>query len=285
MSSDKIRPKMLLKIFLNLLFLLIFLLNNHNAESGENVRYVNSSSKKKLIIIRDDEWRNIDNGADFKSIRLKRSDTGFDIIIKFLRMDLTVIEARVLYSKNPETNFQNVKNIAEKDNIIAAINGSFFDMNGNPLGLLIADSKTINNRVVTHSIYSGIFYVKDDVPFIVYRDNFTPVGVTQALQVGPILIADGKDTEGFKDIHSIHYRSGIAIDNAGRVIIYATDTNYKGISLYEIRHIMRLPDISCVNVLNLDGGGSTQMYISTPSFSDYIAGNTDIPVAIGFYRR
>jgi len=200
-------------------------------------------------------------------------------------MDFKLITARILYSKNPETNFQNVTNIAGKDNIIAAINGSFFDINGNPLGLLIADGKTINNRVVTHPIYSGIFYVKDDVPYIVYRDNFIPVGVTQALQVGPILIADGKDTEGFKDMHSIHYRSGIAIDDSGRVIIYATDTNYKGISLHEVRQVMRLPDIGCINVLNLDGGGSTQMYISTPSFSEHIAGSADIPVIIGFYRR
>lgn len=276
---------MLSKILLNILFLLIFLPENLNAGDGENIRYISSLSGKKLVIIGDDKWRNIDNGVDFKSIKLKRSESGLDIIIKFLRMDLKLIKVRVLYSKNPDTNFQNVKNIVEKYNAIAAINGSFFDINGNPLGLLITDGKTVNNRVVTHSIYSGIFYVKDDVPYIVNRDSFTPIGVTQALQVGPILIEDGKDTEGFKDIHSIHYRSGIAIDDSGRVIIYATDTNYKGISLYEVRQVMRLPDIGCINVLNLDGGGSTQMYISTPSFSEHITGNTDIPVAIGFYRR
>ncbi len=276
---------MLSKILLNLIIILIFLPHNLNAGDGENIRYISSFYGKKLVIIGDDKWRNIDNGVDFKSIKLKRSESGLDIIIKLLRMDLKLIKARILYSKNPETNFQNVKNIVEKYNAIAAINGSFFDINGNPLGLLIVDGKTINNRVVTHSIYSGIFYVKDDVPYIVYRDNFTPVGVTQALQVGPILIADGKDTEGFKDMHSIHYRSGIAIDDSGRVIIYVTDTNYKGISLYEIRQVMRLPDIGCINVLNLDGGGSTQMYISTPSFSDHIAGSADIPVVIGFYRR
>ncbi len=276
---------MLSKILLNLLLLLIFLPYNLNAGDGENIKYINSFSGKKLPITRDDKWRNIDNGVDFKSIKIKRSDSGLDIIIKLLRMDFKLIKARILYSKNLGTNFQNVKNIAGKDNIVAAINGSFFDINGNPLGLLIADGKIINNRVVTHPIYSGIFYVKDDVPYIVYRDNFTPVGVTQALQVGPILIADGKDTEGFKDMHSIHYRSGIAIDDSGRVIIYATDTNYKGISLHEVRQVMRLPDIGCINLLNLDGGGSTQMYISTPSFSEHIAGNTDIPVVIGFYRR
>lgn len=276
---------MLSKILLNLLFIFIFLPINLNAWGGENLRYISSLSGKKLVITVDDKWRNIDNGVDFKSIKLKRSDSGLDIIIKLLRMDLKLIKARVLYSKNPETNFRNVKDIAEKGNIIAAINGSFFDINGDPLGLLIADAKTINNRIVTHSIYSGIFYVKDDVPYIVYRDNFTAAGVTQAVQVGPILIADGKDTEGFKDMHSIHYRSGIAIDDSGRVIIYATDTNYKGISLHEVRQVMRLPDIGCINVLNLDGGGSTQMYISTPSFSDHIAGSADIPVVIGFYRR
>jgi exopolysaccharide biosynthesis protein len=276
---------MLPKIFLSILFISVFLSDNLNAKPIENLRYIDSLSGRKLIIIKDDEWRNIDEGVDFKSIKLKRNDSGLDIIIKLLRIDLKLIKARVLYSKNSGTNFQGVKDIVEKGDAIAAINGSFFDVNGNPLGLLIADGRVINNRVATHSIYSGIFYVKDDKPYIVKRGDFQSDGVAQAIQVGPILIADGKDIEGFKDIHSVHYRSGIAIDNSGRAIIYATDTNYKGVSLHEVRQIMRLPDISCISVLNLDGGGSTQMYISTPSFSDYIEGNTDIPVAIGFYRR
>ena len=274
---------MLPKILLSLLFLSMFLSNNLNAEFLENAKYIGSFSGKKLLIIRDDKWKSIGSGVDFKIIKLARSESGLDIVIKFLRVDLKLIRAKVVYSKNSETRFKNVKNIIEKDDAIAAINGSYFDVNGNPLGLLIADGKTINNRIVTHPLYSGIFYIKEDMPYIVYKDNFQSSGVTEAIQVGPILIADGKDAEDFKDIHSIHYRSGIAIDNSGKVIIYATDTNYNGISLHEVRQVMRLSDISCMNVLNLDGGGSTQIYISTPSFSDYITGNTDIPVAIGFY--
>ena len=82
---------MLSKILLNLLFIFIFLPINLNAWGGENLRYISSLSGKKLVITVDDKWRNIDNGVDFKSIKLKRSDSGLDIIIKLLRMDLKLV--------------------------------------------------------------------------------------------------------------------------------------------------------------------------------------------------
>jgi len=188
---------MLPKILLSLLFLSMFLSNNLNAEFLENAKYIGSFSGKKLLIIRDDKWKSIGSGVDFKIIKLVRSESGLDIVIKFLRVDLKLIRAKVVYSKNSETRFKNVKNIIEKDDAIAAINGSYFDVNGNPLGLLIAGGKIINNRIVTHPLYSGIFYIKEDMPYIVYKDNFQSSGVTEAIQVGPILIADGKDAEDF----------------------------------------------------------------------------------------
>ncbi|MBI3813283.1 MAG: phosphodiester glycosidase family protein [Nitrospinae bacterium] len=251
-------------------------LKNTYAETAGETKSIKSPSGNILTIVSSEEWKNIDKGIDFKIIKFKRGD-GI-IAFKLLRIDPQSVVIKVIYNRS-----SNVKSITEKEGAIAAINGSFFDVNGEPLGLLISDGKTINRRIATHPLYSGIFYVKDSIPHIVYRDDFAADGVTQALQVGPVLIADGKDTDGLKDTNSIHYRSGIATDGLNRVIIYATDTNYNGLSFYEIRQIMRLPDINCTHVLNLDGGGSTQMFVTTPSFSDYTAGKSNIPVAIGFY--
>jgi uncharacterized protein YigE (DUF2233 family) len=275
------------KLTLSLLFLMSFP-NNLYAEYSEDVKYIKSPSGSILKVIENNEWKNIDDGVYFKGVKLKRGEKDISIFLKFLKIDLQKANVKIIYNRELEKPLKNIKYFAENGKVIALINGSFFDIYGKPLGLLIVDGETINSKIVTNPLYSGIFYVKDNIPHIVKRDNFHVNGVTQAIQVGPILIADGKEVEGLRDIHSIHYRSGIAIDDSNdsnKVIIYATDTNYHGISLSELRQVIKLLDIGCLNVLNLDGGGSTQMFVSTPLFSDYIAGRTDIPVAIGFYRR
>lgn len=268
---------MLAKSLFYILFLLLSF-GNICAESAGETKSIKSPSGSILTIVSSEEWKKIDKGIDFKTIKFKRG-SGI-VVFKLLRVDPRSVVIKVVYNKSSD-----VKSITEKEGAIAAINGSFFDANGDPLGLLISNGKTVNGRIATHPLYSGIFYVKDGIPRIVRKDDFAAAGVTQALQVGPVLIADGKDADGLKDISSVHYRSGIATDGSDRIIIYATDTNYNGLSFYEIRQIMRLPDINCTHVLNLDGGGSTQMFVSAPSFSDYTAGKSNIPVAIGFYRR
>ncbi|OGV95884.1 MAG: hypothetical protein A3I04_08320 [Nitrospinae bacterium RIFCSPLOWO2_02_FULL_39_110] len=274
---------MITKKFLFLILFIISILSNLHAESIKKVNYIESSSDDTLIIIKNEEWRNVDIGLNFKTIRLTRGKGKLNIVIKLLKIEPELIGTRVIY--NPEVPAINLKSIAEKNGAIAAINGSFFDINGKPLGLLISDGQTINGKIATHFLYSGIFYVKDNIPRIAYRENFSPIGIKHAVQVGPLLVMDGKGIEGIKDIHSINYRSGIAMDGFNKIIIYATDTQYNGVSWHELMQLMRFPDINCLHVLNLDGGGSTQMFISTPLFSDYIEGKTGIPVAIGFYRR
>lgn len=274
---------MITKKFLFLSLFLLFISSSLHAESINEVNYIKSSSDDTLTIIKNEEWRNVDIGLNFKTIRLTREKGKLNIVIKLLKIEPESIETRVIY--NPEVPPMNLKSIAERSRAIAAINGSFFDIDGKPLGLLISDGQTINGKIATHSLYSGIFYIKDNIPRIAYRENFSPLSIKHAVQVGPLLVMDGKAIEEIKDIHSINYRSGIAIDGLNKIIIYATDTQYNGVSWYELMQLMRFPDINCLHVLNLDGGGSTQMFISTPLFSDYIAGKVNVPVVISFYRK
>jgi len=39
------------------------------------------------------------------------------------------------------------------------------------------------------------------------------------------------------------------------------------------------------DLLNLDGGGSAQLYLRAGQFEEYVAGATEVPVAIGFFSR
>jgi exopolysaccharide biosynthesis protein len=99
------------------------------------------------------------------------------------------------------------------------------------------------------------------------------------------LISSGKNTIGLKNIHAVHHRSGIALDKKGNVIIYATSSQFGGISWNKLRYILKLKKIGGYEVLNLDGGGSTQMYISAKNYEDYVRGLSLIPSAIAFFRK
>jgi exopolysaccharide biosynthesis protein len=103
--------------------------------------------------------------------------------------------------------------------------------------------------------------------------------------VGPRLISSGKNTIGLKNIHAVHHRSGIALDKKGNVIIYATNSQFGGISWNILRDILKLKKIGGYEVLNLDGGGSTQMYISAKNYEDYVRGLSSVPSAIAFFRK
>jgi hypothetical protein len=38
-------------------------------------------------------------------------------------------------------------------------------------------------------------------------------------------------------------------------------------------------------LLNLDGGGSAQLYVKAGKFEEMVAGAAEVPVAIGFFSR
>jgi len=123
-------------------------------------------------------------------------------------------------------------------------------------------------------------------PYIVHSGRFDPkTDASDVVQVGPRLISSGKDTKGLKNIHAVHHRSGIALDKKGNVIIYATSSQFGGISWNKLRYILKLKKIGGYEVLNLDGGGSTQMYISAKNYEDYVRGLSLIPSAIAFFRK
>ena len=43
--------------------------------------------------------------------------------------------------------------------------------------------------------------------------------------------------------------------------------------------------INATDLLNLDGGGSAQLYVRSAQLEEYVSGTTDIPVAIGFFQK
>jgi exopolysaccharide biosynthesis protein len=248
---------------------------------------INDSNGNPRPVHYPQQWETIDEGIGYKKVVVGSGDPFFQTILKFVKIDPGLFRVKILTSDQFDLNegFY-ARTIAEKTNAALVINGSYFDENRKPLGFLVSDGKALNTRVATNWIYSGLFYIMNDKPFLVNRENF-PQGqaVEQAIQAGPYLMDNGAPYKKIKNLHASHFRSGIGITHNNEIFVFVTDTKYGGISWHELLQILSLPDLQCAQAMNLDGGGSTQMALSTKAKREYIDGTSKIPVAIGFFKK
>lgn len=232
-------------------------------------------------------WKAIQRGVDFRNIALERSQPGYTLELKLLRFDSQLIAPRILYASELSLKAATAKVFAEKTGAIAAINANYFDTNGRPLAYLKTLTKQFNPGVSRHGLYTGVFGVRDAAPFVTHRDQFQPALVSEALQSGPLLLLHGAPVEIMPGLGRYARRSAIGVDKDGHVIIAATDAVIGGMSFAELQELFSASkwQIQTLDLLNLDGGGSAQIYVKSGKFEEWLAGTSEVPVAIGFFAR
>ncbi|NRB63684.1 MAG: phosphodiester glycosidase family protein [Saprospiraceae bacterium] len=154
----------------------------------------------------------------------------------------------------------------------AAINGGFFDMKrGGSVTYLRADNKDIHQtteRLIQqgNEILEGAIVITKPGQLkirsgkrIERKKRYSDVLVT-----GPLLLRKGKiqplDNRDFNNDR--HPRSCLCTDNRNRVYFITIDgrhTRAKGMSLVEV--IQLVQDLGCWDAINLDGGGSTTLFL------------------------
>ena len=168
---------------------------------------------------------------------------------------------------------------ASRDSALAAINGSFFDMRtGIPVCYLRINGKELgeNTPSTTDSIHRK-YYQNATIRLLpTRRPRFLkPDSIRNAerllpdsniMTAGPMLIQKGIDTPQRLDrrfVYGRHNRTAIGLKPDGTVVMVVADGRHRGeaegLSLPELTRIMRW--LGCCDAVNLDGGGSTTMYI------------------------
>lgn len=232
-------------------------------------------------------WKTIQNGVEFRKMTLERSEPGLSIDLKLLRFDTRLVVPRVLRSAQFRLKSANAKTFAEKSGALATINGSYFDTDGKPLAFLKVDSQAINARVAKNSLYTGVFSVKDQQPLISHRDDFLPEQADEGLQCGPLLLLHG-NVQAVTGVPSrASRRALIGLDQQQRLVIAVGDSLFGGLNWPELQELFSaaLWQIQVADLLNLDGGGSAQLYVKAGRFEELVAGTAEVPVAIGFFNR
>ena len=253
--------------------------------------FAQSSGKAKLganlSVVEAGRWTAVQRGIEFRKMALERSEPASTIDLKLLRLDPKTVVPRVLTASQFQLKAASAKTFAEKSGAVAAVNANYFDENGRPLAYLKSIEKEINRSVSKHALYTGIFGMSDATPFVVHRDDFQPGQSTEALQTGPLLLNRGAPVEVLSGVGRYARRSVIGMDKESRVIVAVADAVIGGLSFGELQELFRngMWQVNAVDLLNLDGGGSAQLYVKAGKFEEWLPGTAEVPVAIGFFLK
>ncbi|MBI4527899.1 MAG: phosphodiester glycosidase family protein [Deltaproteobacteria bacterium] len=232
-------------------------------------------------------WKTIQKGAEFRKVSLERAEPYHLIDMKVLRFDSRWVSPRIVRSQQHQMKGSNVRSLAEKAGAIAMINANYFDEKGRPLGFLKTGTEEINAQISKSSLFTGIFGIKDRLPFIVHRDQFSSNQADEALQAGPLLILKSVALNVTRGAGKQNRRTLIGLDKEQRLVIAVTDSLVGGLSWVELQEFFSAPEwpVRLIDLLNLDGGGSAQLYVRGAQLEDHVLGTTEVPVAVGFFPR
>jgi len=209
----------------------------------------------------------------------------FPAELALFRTSLT--EYRLAVIRTADFGFQhsNVKQIGQLAKSSLIINANFFDTDGKALGLVISRGIKYHNVHYGGSTLTGIFQLTKDGPEIIHRSAFKPHFVIEAIQAGPRLI-DYLPTRINKS-DDLAKRAGICLDSQHRTIFFVS-TGLIGITLKQLQTILSTKDIDCIQALNLDGGGSAQLYYHDKQIANndiFIQGRDDVPIMLGLFKK
>jgi exopolysaccharide biosynthesis protein len=166
--------------------------------------------------------------------------------------------------------------IARKHRALAAINGSFFDMDQHhPVCYLRIDSVEVGVNTpgsdTAHRKYYqyGAIVLDHDSLFLVKTESARlwerNLPYRNIMTSGPLLLKEGQREQYRTDrtfVTNRHPRTAVGIRPDGTILLFTVDGRIKesaGMNLDELTKTLLW--LGCTEAINLDGGGSTTLYV------------------------
>jgi hypothetical protein len=224
-----------------------------------------------LPVVGDAPWRaeEVGDGVVWKSKRFEDL-FGAPQSVNLLEVDLGRGQARIRFAaaQGKET----TSALAARTRAIAAVNGGYFDVKtGAPLGLLKIEGALLSSTLAEREATIGVLGNEE------VRIRPSPRGdwkeAAHALSAGPILVEEGRVRVGggFGHEKVRHPRTAVGLAKGYRLLLVAVDgraPEAAGMTLEELARF--LVDLGCVTALNLDGGGSTTMWVRGEPFDGVV---------------
>lgn len=175
--------------------------------------------------------------------------------------------------------------LAKENNAIAAINGSFFKFNYeyntqdyNSVDYIRKNGEQLAPNTYTSSERSmhqrGALAIYNGELYILKADELKEwekyIQAAEVITTGPILRTNGVDEKLEKSSFytTRHPRTAVAKKESGNILFFTVDGRSKesaGMSLEELQATLRW--LGASYIINLDGGGSTTMYVREQPYS------------------
>jgi uncharacterized protein YigE (DUF2233 family) len=246
----------------------------------------NPKVSSTLLVRKPGAWKGLDSGIEHRKMTLERSEPSYSFDLNLVRFGRHRVLPRIISSGQFQLKSADAKTLAQRSGALVTVNANYFDEKGKPLAFLKMGNQEINRNVSKHALYTGVFGVWDSMPFIVHRDDFQLTQAQEAIQSGPLLLKQGAAMENIPGAGRYSRRAVIGMDKQQRLIVGVTDTVLGGLSFAELQELFSRPawQLETTELLNLDGGGSAQLYIKTSSHEEFVSGTSEVPVVIGFFK-
>ncbi len=215
----------------------------------------------------------------------------FTSSIVIARTSLTDYRVRAIRASEFGWKRASVKALCKAAGAAACINANFFDEQGKALGLVISRGIIHQKLHRGGGVLTGVLLATPKSVRITSRDTFTAAQAVEAIQAGPRLVSDGEPVRGLHDASLSSNLSGACIDKEQRLLIYRVTSGLFGSTIRQLQKLLLDPLLGCVEALNFDGGGSSQLFISSkisgsdPRAEEFLTGEDDVPVAIGLFHE
>lgn len=186
--------------------------------------------------------------------------------INYVEIDLKK-NLKKLYLAAEPSELKPTSQFALEHQALVAVNGGFFDMkNGGATDFIQVDNKVINRtRKKTDRGNALLLLSKKEIKIKAAADTlYEAEHYPNVMLSGPLLVASGKPypltKNAFND--NRHPRTAIALTGDGKLLLFVVDGRNKssqGMNLHELSSVLRW--LGAKEAMNLDGGGSSTLYI------------------------
>ena len=190
---------------------------------------------------------------------------------------LAIIFGRIIVLATPYTSSQWQ---LELPDAVAIVNANFFSPQNTIQGLLVADSVAHGQSYVGQG---GMFQVENGAVRVrsLIQEPYGGERLEQAVQAFPMLVLNGQQAYVPSNNERSTRRTVIAQDNLGRILLLATPLT--GLSLADLSAFLPRADMGIVSALNLDGGGSTMLYVHDNAVQ--LTSLDPVPAVLAVYPR
>jgi uncharacterized protein YigE (DUF2233 family) len=211
-----------------------------------------------------DTWKDVHPG-----LRYLRRESNVPSVAHVLVVDLQQ-PGLTLFATPYDKRWQTVTEFAEQNHVTAAVNGGFWNFMQRPKGLTSGEGKRWPDS--SDDDEAGYFAVTVHnqgwiSPPEVIDNEVAPARIREAVSGLPMLVRNGhvddEALQAFANSSLRHPRTAAGVSRDGRtvyiVVVDGRQSHSRGMTLYELAKLFL--ELGAHNAINLDGGGSSAMYL------------------------